>query len=167
MLYYELEDGLYTAGPYFFAKVRADSKCFQALQKRVLWKHPAKYSLWQPIPNSLEELQRLVTWSTERPGLRSRNETFLGIQNQERKKWATPSNTLHLQSPEQARRVFPGRGSERSHDSHKATQLPGLGRKGGELSQVLAEFICQLPPWSTTLECSCSRNPGRGQVHGS
>lgn len=31
MLYYELEDGLYTAGPYFFAKVRADSKCFRAL----------------------------------------------------------------------------------------------------------------------------------------
>lgn len=42
MLYYELEDGLYTAGPYFFAKVRADSKCFWALQKGVLWKHPAK-----------------------------------------------------------------------------------------------------------------------------
>lgn len=61
MLYYELEDGLYTAGPYFFAKVRADSKCFRALQKRVLWKHPAKYSLWQHIPNSLEELQRLTS----------------------------------------------------------------------------------------------------------
>lgn len=26
MLYHELEDGLYTAGPYFFAKVRAEGK---------------------------------------------------------------------------------------------------------------------------------------------
>lgn len=56
MLYHELEDGLYTAGPYFFAKVRAGSKGRRAphtSQERVLRKRSAV--------QSLEEVQRLAS----------------------------------------------------------------------------------------------------------
>lgn len=56
MLYYELEDGLYTAGPYFFAKVRAGSEGWRALhtsQERVLRERSAL--------QALEEVQRLAS----------------------------------------------------------------------------------------------------------
>lgn len=59
MLYYELEDGLYTAGPYFFAKVRAGSKCYRALHTL-----QQRKSFTETAMQSLEEFQRLTGHKT-------------------------------------------------------------------------------------------------------
>lgn len=63
MLYYELEDGLYTAGPYFFAKVRTreqvhGTRHYTTLQERGLWKYSAVRYLWL----YLEEFQRFASY---------------------------------------------------------------------------------------------------------
>lgn len=77
MLYYELEDGLYTAGPYFFAKVRAGSKCWSIahIAGKDFYRNTQLCSLYKSFRDLL-----VIKLSPERPGLGGRNGPFLGSQ---------------------------------------------------------------------------------------